>query len=425
MDINRKIQKAKLELEQMIDLNPSVMLLADNAGIAVRANRALINMLELDDYSTVLGRKIEEIFPSKDKSFFPTLLQNTSGYYSSETTVDLCGKSRLFRFTVIGAGKQTDLFAIIINDITVERQNASSMAKKHKKEAVTELMGALLHNVNQPLTVIMMRAQLMQVELEKGTARQEELRNSLDDIMRLTLDVATILRQVENPQDYVLEHYNKNIDIMDIKQSVQQIDLSDVGISMALMIALNVHEPGAMEHATVTSQSAYILAQHMDLDPLTCETVKRCAFLHDIGKLGIPMHILKKPGPLSPEELTVVRTHSIIGYEILKKFPFLKNEAETAYAHAEWFNGAGYPRKLAGNKIPLPARITAVADAYSAMRLFRSYQPEVPVEEASNIIINGAGTQFDPKVVEAFKKCCNKIETIAPQPTTSNASTLL
>jgi putative two-component system response regulator len=131
--------------------------------------------------------------------------------------------------------------------------------------------------------------------------------------------------------------------------------------------------------------------------------------LHDIGKVGIPDAVLLKPGKLTPEEFEVMKQHTIIGGNTLDaaarahpEAKFLAMARDIALTHHERFDGKGYPHGLAGERIPLCGRITAVADAYDALTTKRVYKPEFTHEKARSIILEGSGTQFDPDVVEAF-----------------------
>ena len=133
--------------------------------------------------------------------------------------------------------------------------------------------------------------------------------------------------------------------------------------------------------------------------------------LHDIGKVAVPDRILKKPGPLTKEETTVMRTHADVGAttlrSVIERTPgafFLAMAEQIAQSHHEWYNGEGYPCGIAGDEIPLAARITAVADVYDALTSKRVYKDVMPHEQAMAIITTGAGTQFDPDVVEAFQR---------------------
>ena len=124
--------------------------------------------------------------------------------------------------------------------------------------------------------------------------------------------------------------------------------------------------------------------------------------LHDVGKVGVPERILNKPGPLTAAEWRVMRTHPIIGYQILQGIPFMTTAASIVRCHHEMWDGAGYPEGLKGEQIPLPARVFQVVDAFDAMTTDRPYRASLGVERAAEEIQRMAGTQFDPEVCEVF-----------------------
>lgn len=124
--------------------------------------------------------------------------------------------------------------------------------------------------------------------------------------------------------------------------------------------------------------------------------------LHDVGKVGVPERILNKPGPLSAAEWRVMRTHPIIGYQILQGIPFMTTAASIVRCHHEMWDGAGYPEGLQREQIPLPARVFQVVDAYDAMTTDRPYRASLGVERAAAEIEKMAGTQFDPEVCSVF-----------------------
>ena len=145
------------------------------------------------------------------------------------------------------------------------------------------------------------------------------------------------------------------------------------------------------------------------IDRVFIESIERSSPLHDIGKVGIRDHILLKPGRLTPEEFEIMKTHATIGGDTIRTLlarrkpqGFLAMGMEVAYAHHEKFDGSGYPRGLAGEDIPLCARILAVADVYDALTSQRVYKPAMPHEQAAGIIREGSGAHFDPALVAAF-----------------------
>lgn len=131
--------------------------------------------------------------------------------------------------------------------------------------------------------------------------------------------------------------------------------------------------------------------------------------LHDAGKVGVPERILSKPGPLTAAEWRVMRTHPIIGYQMLASIPFLKNAAELVRSHHEMYDGSGYPEGLTGEEIPLPARVFAVVDAFDAMTTDRPYRAALSTDHAQAELTRMAGTQFDPDVVAAFVPLCDRL----------------
>ena len=132
------------------------------------------------------------------------------------------------------------------------------------------------------------------------------------------------------------------------------------------------------------------------------ENIRKGALLHDIGKIGIPDKILKKPGKLTPSEWQIIKQHPIIGYRMIAGIKFLKVPAQIVLHHHEHYNGNGYPAGLKGKKIPVGARIFAVADALEALISDRPYRKACTIYEAKEEIIRCSGSQFDPEIVEAF-----------------------
>jgi putative two-component system response regulator len=142
--------------------------------------------------------------------------------------------------------------------------------------------------------------------------------------------------------------------------------------------------------------------------------------LHDIGKVGVPDSILRKPGKLTPEEFEIMKQHTLIGADTLKASAQAYSEAtflwmayEIAVNHHERWDGTGYPHQLSGLQIPLSARIVAVADVYDALRSKRVYKPAFSHEKSVEIIVQGRGSQFDPDIVDAFVKLESQIRQIA------------
>jgi putative two-component system response regulator len=157
-------------------------------------------------------------------------------------------------------------------------------------------------------------------------------------------------------------------------------------------------------HSDQTGRIVAALGAELGLDEAAVHQLRRAALLHDIGKVAVPDEILHKPGPLTEDERVQMRRHVRVGWQILSGSDdsTLQLASEIALAHHERWDGRGYPLELAGEAIPLEARITAVADVFEALTSDRPYRGALSVAVARAVIIEGRGTHFDPTVVDAF-----------------------
>ena len=169
-----------------------------------------------------------------------------------------------------------------------------------------------------------------------------------------------------------------------------------------LLQALQEREPDLRGHVGVVGRLAEATAADLGLGREERERIALAAQLHDVGKMAVPDAILAKPGPLDEGELSFIRQHTVVGERILRAAPALGRVAPLVRSSHERFDGTGYPDRLAGEEIPLGARVVAVCDAFHAMTSQRPYSPARRVEEALAELRRCAGAQFDPEVVEAF-----------------------
>jgi putative nucleotidyltransferase with HDIG domain len=170
----------------------------------------------------------------------------------------------------------------------------------------------------------------------------------------------------------------------------------------ALAAALDAREHETQAHSHRVREYAVTLAECLDLKGEALIDIGRGALLHDIGKIGVPDSILLKPAKLTSEEWVRMKLHPQVGYEILKSIKFLTPAAEIVLAHQERWDGTGYPNGLAGRSIPLGARIFGVVDTLDAMTSDRPYRKAMSFEMARAEVQRCSGTQFDPRVAEAF-----------------------
>lgn len=173
------------------------------------------------------------------------------------------------------------------------------------------------------------------------------------------------------------------------------------GTLTALNRIIEIKDPYSARHHLRVANLARAIATVLDLPQETMDAVGLASSIHDIGKLIIPSEIIAKPGPLSHNEMKLIKLHPEAGYDILKNISFPWPVAEIVLQHHERLDGSGYPRGLAGNQILLEARILSVADVVEAISSHRPYRPALGLEEALAELENKKGIWYDPEVVEA------------------------
>lgn len=189
-----------------------------------------------------------------------------------------------------------------------------------------------------------------------------------------------------------------------VMQATRDIQIREQETLLRLARAGEYRDQETGFHIMRMARFARAIAQELKLSAMECDEIESSAPMHDIGKIGIPDHILLKPGALSDEETLIMRRHPVIGYEILADSPsrFLQMGAVIALGHHEKFDGTGYPQGLAGQSIPLPARIVAVADVFDALTSVRPYKKAWSMQEALDWIKSQIGSHFDPDCARAF-----------------------
>lgn len=168
--------------------------------------------------------------------------------------------------------------------------------------------------------------------------------------------------------------------------------------------SLRAHHPETAEHSERIGGLAMLLGAELGWSEQPLEHLRFAATLHDLGKVGVPAAILRKPGPLSRQEQRLMRAHPEIGSRILgaSELPLFQLAAEVALSHHERWDGLGYPRGLVGEEIPLAVRIVALVDVYDALRQQRIYRDRVPERAVLEALRGEARRQFGPRVLECF-----------------------
>jgi diguanylate cyclase (GGDEF)-like protein/putative nucleotidyltransferase with HDIG domain len=220
-------------------------------------------------------------------------------------------------------------------------------------------------------------------------------------IIPLALLRISQVQYVEHTRTIVSEIRSKN---QELEKITLEISAMNEGLLITLSEIIDLQDPYVLGHSKQVSKYAAEMAKSLGLNEKQTDLIRRAGLLHDIGKLGISKEILTKPARLTPREFEIIKTHPILGSELLKNSPSLRSLIPIVRHHHEFYNGEGYPDKLSGNQIPIEARIVAVADAIEAMISDRPYRKALKPQDIIDELNKHSGTQFDPLVVrEAIK----------------------
>ncbi|MEM4409182.1 MAG: response regulator [Candidatus Caldarchaeum sp.] len=258
----------------------------------------------------------------------------------------------------------------------------------------------LLHEANPDLSIVMVSA-----SKDADDVKEALRQGAYDYIFKpFSLDEleAVIKRATERTKLIRLNRgYQANLEKKVASQTEELFNLY-VDTLQSMILALDLREKETGFHSFRVTEYALTLARRLNLPEDTLSNIAKGALLHDIGKIGVPDSILLKPDKLTPEEWEIMKKHPILGYELIKNIKFLKDATKLVLYHHERFDGRGYPYGLKGSDIPLEARIFSVADALDAITTDRVYRKAMSFEDASRIIRDASGSQFDPAIVEVF-----------------------
>ncbi len=243
---------------------------------------------------------------------------------------------------------------------------------------------------------------------EDRKVRYDALDAGITDFLNKPIDTRECLARCRNlvtlrRQQLILEDRRRMLETM-VQVATREIRERERETLIRLARAGEFRDAETGNHVIRMARYSGLIAKAIGMDADYIETIERAAPLHDIGKIGIPDHVLRKNGPLDQAEIELMRQHPIMGHEILKDSPskYLRMGALIALGHHEKFDGSGYPNGLAKDDIPLPARIVAVADVYDALTSVRPYKGAWTSTKAFEYLRAHAGGHFDRNLVEAF-----------------------
>lgn len=241
----------------------------------------------------------------------------------------------------------------------------------------------------------------------------EAMKKGADDYLvkplQLEMIMASLGRALEKKHlEQEVESYRQQLEVMveqrteQLNSALLQIERSYEDTLAALGAAIDLRDSQTAGHSRRVAAYATKIARDLGATESELKTITMGAWLHDIGKLATPDAILLKPGALTQEEWLIMQRHVEIGYDLVKRIPFLAHAAEIILNHHERWDGSGYPRGLKGAEIPLGARIFAVADTVDAMTSDRPYRSALSFNEAQEEIRCGSGSRYDSQVVSVF-----------------------
>jgi two-component system response regulator RpfG len=278
---------------------------------------------------------------------------------------------------------------LIIVDYVMPEMNGVDFIKEVKKRSDYTAVPALMVTVKKDIAT-----------------RHDALFAGVTDFLTKPIDLIECRARCKNlitlrQQQLFLEDRTRLLEVM-VHKATNNILLREKETLMRLARAGEFKDIDTSNHLVRMSLYSRVLANAVGMSPEDAEVLELSAPLHDLGKIGIPDSILLKKGPLDPDELSIMRTHPLLGFEILKDSPsiYLQTGASIALAHHEKFDGSSYPNGLSAQEIPIEARIVAIADVFDALTTERPYKKAWTIEAALKYLIEQKNKHFDPELID-------------------------
>lgn len=307
---------------------------------------------------------------------------------------------------------------LLLEDVTKSLQNGLNSTEKNELQSLKSAMSALRASACVPGFY---KGELLGILLLGGKLNKEKFTpEELSFFQTLANDASMTIKTSHLRENLLQRNLQLELKQKELQEKLNEIErlrtkeqLTYQEIVMSLAQEVYAKDPYTSGHLAQVERLGLLIAEEMGLDmkdEKKRNTLKASLHLHDVGKIGIPDSILKKPGPLTDQEWKIMRQHPVRGSKILEPLSDFKEVARIVNYHHENFDGTGYPDGLKGEEIPLFSRIISVVDAFHAIVSTRCYRPGRSVEIAYRELEAGAGTQFDPDVVRAFIRAYKKRE---------------
>jgi putative two-component system response regulator len=295
-------------------------------------------------------------------------------------------------------------FALMLCDVNMPGESGLDLAKQVLLLEFPFTAAVMITGVDEPLIADIALKSGAYGYIIKPYEANEILINVANALRRRQLEIDN-QSQLDKLEDVIMERTEA------LRRKIRQLEKAQEGLRLSreetvqrLALAAEFRDTDTARHLRRMSLYCAVLARRYGLEADRCELIQIASPMHDIGKIGTPDHILLKPGKFSPEEFEVITRHSEMGRHILdgSEAELLKLAALIAWTHHEKFDGTGYPRRLAGEAIPLEGRIAAVADTFDALTTKRVYKPAFSMEQTLDIMREGRGKHFDPSLLDTF-----------------------
>jgi len=383
----RLYEEATERAECLKEANKRLLALQE-AGMLMTSKLDLYEVLRVirDNMAILLGDALPPVFALLDeerKIFSPIIVHQRTPLVR-----------RLERIT----GKKLDEWQFPLSEMRPAVQEAVLAGRAYVTSDAYDILG---HTISKRILDSAQRAFGVKLAIELPLLAKEKL-----------LGVMLIFLKREKVSEEEIESLlalaNQAAIAIENARLFEELRESFVGIIAALAAAIDAKDPYTRGHSERVARYAAEIARELGLEPREVETVHYAGLLHDIGKIGVSEQALYKPDALDIEEWETVKAHPVIGARILKPISLLKEIVPLVRHHHERYDGTGYPDGLAGEEIPLGARILAVADSFEVMTSSRPYSPAMPPAQAIALLQEGMGKQWDAEVVEALLRALEK-----------------
>jgi putative two-component system response regulator len=279
---------------------------------------------------------------------------------------------------------------LLILDITLPGMSGIELLETVKREHGEKVAAVMVTGVDDRTTAV----RCLELGAHSYVVKPIDQRD-------LSLNVAAALKGRE--QAIIARDYQKFLEI-EVRRRTEETRRREEEIALRLVAAAEHGEPGSRAHVRRIGMFSEVLARALGWGMQAIDDIRVAASMHDIGKIGVPTDLLQHADTLSPSDLEVLKRHAELGAEMLTRsdIPLIQMAEKIARSHHEWWDGSGYPDGLAGEAIPLAARIVAIADAYDTLTHPRPSRPAFSEEEAFDMMGKGRGKQFDPIVFDVL-----------------------